>query len=319
MTATRRTKNIVAATPSGDVTTDMILGYIALVSIPNQPVSATKLRRLWMAEGLDESLVPKQRRPADVFMAACRSIESRRSPHRDPDTFSEVKVDRVLESSEECIYQVTQLVRDKDNRVIDHPKAMRLTFTAKDGKITDEPLDDKKLYKELSQLADAVRFEFDKNGTKVPGNKVRAAIRETLLADHSTRIQNKGVFFVPKAARPTLDSIQDVLDSLYKGTGLAELVVLPCLADAPEKEMITRHYTENVTSEIDGLIAECSARLKSETPVRGDRQKNLVADRLRIKGGIERYENMLDTKMLVLNEKVNILDDALEQLLMPKA
>jgi len=312
----RRAKNVVAATPSGDVTTEMILGYIALVSIPNQPVSATKLRRLWLAEGLDENLVPRQRRPADVFMAACRSVESRRT---EEDRTHEIKVDRVLESSEECVYQITQLVRDKDQRLIEHPKAMRITFAAKDGVIKHEALDDRKLYKELRRLGDVIRAEYEANGTKVPGNKVRAAIRETLIADHSTRIQNKGVFFVPKVSHGTLESIESVLRGLYKGAGLAELAIIPCLADAPEKQMIQRHYTENVQGEIDSLLAECSQRLKAGTPVRGDRQKNLVAERLRIKEGIERYQSLLDTKLSVLNAGVTLLDDALEQLLMPKA
>lgn len=310
-------RNVVATTPSGNITTEMILGYIALVSIPNTPISGTKLRRLWSAEGLDEDLVPKTRRPADVFMAACRSVESRRT---EEDRTHEIKVDRVLESSEECVYQVTQLVRDKDQRLIEHPKAMRIVFTAKDGTIKHEALDDKKLYKELRRLGDVIRAEFDANGTKVPGNNVRKAIRETLLAEHATRIQNKGVFFVPKVSRNTLDSIQNVLHGLYRegGSGGAEMAVIPLASDQNEKGMVKRHFEGGVTDEIDALLAECSQRLKSDTPPRGDRQKSLVAERLKIGEGIERYEDMLDEKLEFLRTKARLLDDALEELLMPR-
>lgn len=311
----RRSANVVASTPSGDITTEMILGYLGLLSVPNTPVSTTKLRRIWMAEGLDEKLVPKQRRPADVFMAACRSIESRRT---EEDRTHEIKVDRVLESSEECVYQVTQLVRDKDHKLIEHPKAMRLTFTAKDGKIKDEAIDNRKLYKELQRLADTIRFEYEENGTKVPGNKVRGAIRETLLAEHATRVQNKGVYFVPKAARSTLDSIANVLEGLYKEGG-AELAVLPLASDKAEKEMVKRHFSENVQGEVDELLAECSSRLNSDVPPRGDRKATLVNRRREIGVAVAQYQTLLDTRLDVLQEGLKLLDDGLERVMLMAA
>lgn len=312
--ATRRPKNVVAKTPNGDITTEMILGYIALVSIPNQPVSATKLRRLWMIEGLEEKLVPKQRRSVDVFMAACRSIETRRTDAA-TERVHEIKVDRVLESSDECVYQITQLVRDKEHRVIDHPKAMRLVFTAKDGKIKDEALDDKALYKELKQLATVVRDDFDRNSSKVPGSKVRAAIRATLADQLATRIQNKGVFFVPKAGRNTLDAIQNVIEGLYHSGDEAEIGIIPLASDQPEKDMVRKHFEGNVSDEVDTLLAECSSRLKSDQPVRADRKSNLVSQRKQIGAAVERYQDLLDGKLDVLHEGLKLLDNALEELL----
>lgn len=311
-----RAKHIVASTPNGDITTEMILGYLALVSIPNKPVSTAKLKRTWLIHGQDESLVPKVRRSVDVFMAACRSVESRRT---DEDRTHEIKVDRVLESSEECIYQVTQLVRDKDHKLIDHPKAMRLTFTAKDGKIKDEAIDDKKLYREMKQLATVIREEFDRNSSKVPGSKVRAAIRETLLREHSTRIQNKGVFFVPKAARRTLDDLKGVIRDLYGESGEAEMAVLPVASDKAEKAMVKRHYEGNVADEMDALLAEISSRLKSDNPVRGDRKANMVAQRKKITEGMATYQDLLDERSLILVEKLKLLDNGLDELLIGTA
>lgn len=307
-----RAKNIVAATPNGDITTEMILGYLALVSIPNKPVSTAKLKKVWLVHGQDEKLVPKARRSVDVFMAACRSVESRRT---DEDRVHEIKVDRVLESSEECVYQVTVLVRNKDLKLIDHPKGMRLTFTAKDGKIKEEPLDDKRTYKEVKQLATVIRDEFDRNSSKVPGSKVRAAIRETLIREHATRIQNKGVFFVPKAARRTLADLQGVIADLYGVGADAEMVVLPVASDKAEKAMVKRHYEENVVDEIDTLLTEIVNRLKSDNPVRGDRKANMVNQRKHIAEGMERYNDLLDERSVTVAEKLSLLDNGLEELL----
>lgn len=307
----RRPKNVVAVTPSGDITMEMILGFYALVQVPNAPVSATKLRRLWMMEGLEERLVPKQRRGVDVFSRACRSVETRREGS---DRVHEIKVDRVLEAPEECVYQITLMVRDKDHRVIEHPKAMRIVYA--DGKITDEPLDDKKLYKELRTLADEIREHFDKNSSKVPGAKVRAAIRATLDEYHATRVQNKGVFFVPKPGKIALDSIRNVIDGLYGKGGMAELHLIPCANDEGERAMVARHFTANVTDEIDGLLAECSQRLKSDTPVRADRKATLIAQRQRIGVSVERYRDLLDTNLDLVAEKMRLLNEQLEELLL---
>lgn len=308
----RRPKGVVAQTPNGNITDDMILGYIALVSIPNAPVSTAKLRRAWLMHGQDEKLVPKDRRASDVFSQACRSVESRRAGSEQTE---EIKVDRVLQSEEECVYQITLQVRDKEEKLIEHPKAMRITYTARDGKIKDEAVDDKKVYKELRRLADVIRDDFQRNSSKVPGAKVRAAVRDTLMAEHATRIQNKGVYFVPKVARRTLDDIQGVLHDVYGDGGHAELAILPLAADKPERDMVKRHFEDSVTEDIDTLLAEISQRLKSDTPLRADRQANLIADRKRLNDGIERYRDALDDRLLNLSEKMKLLDDGLEQLL----
>ena len=306
----RRPKNIVAVTPSGNITMEMILGFYTLVQVPNAPVSAAKLHRLWVMEGLEERLVPQERRAVDVFMRACRSVETRRE---DSDRVREIKVDRVLEAPEECVYQITLMVRDKDHRVIEHPKAMRIVYS--DGNIIDEALDDKKLYKEMRSLADDIRDHFDKNSTKVPGAKVRAAIRSTLDEHHATRIQNKGVFFVPKPGKPALDSIQHILDKLYSESRMAELHLIPCANDEGERAMVARHFSANVADEIDGLLAEVSQRLKSEVPVRKDRKASLVGQRKRIGVAVEHYRDLLDTNIDLVDEKIRLLNDGLEELL----
>jgi uncharacterized protein DUF6744 len=308
----RTPRNVVAVTPGGQITMDMILGFVALSQVPNTPQSAAKLRRLWLAEGLDESLVPKQRKPVNSFQAACRSVETRRTESL---KVHEVKVDEVLENEAECVYQVTRMVRDKDHKLIDHPKGMRLTFNKRTGTIETDPLD-KATFKELEGLDAAIREEFERNSSKVPGSKLRRAIRATLRDHHATLIQNKGVFFVPKAGKPALDSIQNVLRGLYGDDGPAELYVIPCANDEGEKEMVAKHFTANVADQIDKLLAEITMRLRSDDSVlRKDRRESMVGERRRIKEGTERYRNMLDDKLLVLAEKERLLDNGLEKLL----
>lgn len=306
-----RSRNVVAVTPGGQITMDMILGFIALCQVPNAPQSVAKLRRLWLAEGLDDTLIPKQRKPVHAFQAACRSVETRRTESL---KVHEVKVDEVLENEKECVYQITRLVRNKDDKLIDHPKAMRLTFNKATGEIEADPLD-KKTYRALKGLEDAVREDFERNSNRVPGAKIRRAVRATLRDQHATLIQNKGVFFVPKAGKIALDSIQNVLQGLYGDSGVAEMYVIPCANDEGERQMIARHFQANVTDHIDKLLAEITMRLKSGNEVRKDRRESLVAERLRLNEAVERYRDMLDDKLLVVGEKMRYLDNGLEELL----
>lgn len=308
----RTPRNVVAVTPGGQITQEMILGYIALCQVPNAPQSVAKLRRLWLAEGLDPDLIPKQRRPVNAFQTACRSVETRRSEAL---RTHEIKVDEVLEDENECVYQITLLVRDKDEKLIDHPKAMRLTFNKHDGTIKDEPLD-RKTYKALKGLAENIREEFETNSNKIPGSKIRRAIRASLRAQHSTLIQNKGVFFVPKAGKVTLDSIGNVLSALYSADeGNSELFVIPCANDQAQRDVIADNFQSNVGDEVDELLAEITMRLKSDQDPRKDRRESMVGERRRIGEAVDKYRNLLDDKLLVVNEKIRLLDNGLEELL----
>lgn len=310
----RTPKNVVAVTPGGSITLDMILGHYALFQVPDAPVSAAKLRRLWMAEGLEEKLVPKQRKAVHAFQAACRSVETRRTVHNGTTKHHEVKVDEVLEDADECVYQITRLVRDKDLKVIDHPKAMTITFNKADESIKDKPLD-RATYTELQDLTEQIRNDFEKNSSKVPGAKVRAAIRATLGEQHATNVQNKGVYFVLKQGKSTLDSIGHVLTGLYGEGGGAEMHLIPCANDDGQKALIAKHFTVNVTDNIDKMLAEVSQRLREGTGARKDRRENLVGDRRRLSGAVEQYRLTLDTKLDLVDEKMKLLDDALEELL----
>jgi len=304
-------RNVVAVTPGGQITKDMILGFIAMCQVPNAPQSIAKLRRLWLAEGLDDSLIPKERKPVNIFKMACRSVETRRSEALKS---TEVKVDEVLENENECVYQVTQLVRNKDDKLIEHPKAMRLTFNKRTGTIEHDALD-KKTYRALKFIAQQVQDDFERNSSKVPGAKIRRAIRATLRDQHATLIQNKGVFFVPTAGKVSLDSIDNVLKGLYGDGGDAELFVIPCANDDGERAMIARHFQGNVADHIDGLLAEITMRLKAGKEVRKDRRESLVTERRKLNEAVERYRDMLDDKLLVVGEKIRLLDNGLEELL----
>jgi hypothetical protein len=217
-------KNVIAVTPGGDITKDMILGFYALFYIPDQPVSATKLRRLWLAEGLDEKLVPKTRRAVNAFQVACRSVETRRHANGS-EKREEIKVDEVKDDANACVYQITRMVRDQDQVVIEHPKAMRITFNKDSENIKAEKLE-RGHAAALAGIEEDIRNHYEANAKKLPGSKIRTAIRAILDEMGATNVRKKsgGVYFCPKEGQGTLESLQAVLKELYKGEAELHLI-----------------------------------------------------------------------------------------------
>jgi hypothetical protein len=313
-------KNVVAVTPGGRITMDHILGFYALFTVPDAPVSATKLSALWAAEGLPAGAVPAVRKPVHGFQIACRSVETRaREGARHEE---EIKVDEVLETRETMDYQITRMVRDRDERVIEHPKAMRVTFHKDTDAITWDMLDRrKKVADELNAIGEAIRKHYEKNGKKVPGSRVRAAVRVVMQSVGATNVRRRsgGVYFVPKDGKEELDSLGRVLEGLYDDE--AELHLIFAANAEGERALIEKHFTTNVSEELDELMAEVTGVLNGTSHQKGqrirkDRVDNMLSKRTMLGQAREKYAALLDTNLSEVAGKIELLDDQLEALLM---
>jgi hypothetical protein len=300
---------------------DNVLGLITLFTVPDEPVPGAKLNRLWNAEGLDPGLIPDVRRPTDVFAQACRQVETRRAgagnAHR-----TEVKVDEVSNAPGERVYQITRMVRDHVQQVIDHPKAMTLTLdkAKADGGglaadcITVTPRDPA-TYGALKGLADAVLAYYDKNLTTVPGQKIRNAVRDCManIGAENLRRKSGGVYFVPVAGADTLESLERILDGLYGGG--ADLHYIPQPNTKAVAAMVSRHHALNVIKECDEMIARITTRLKSGGKVRKDLLTNLMQQRRELGARRREYATLLGSEEKALKGHFEMLDEQLERIM----
>lgn len=303
----RTPKDVIAVTPGGAITLKHIMGFYALFTVPDRLIPANKLAKAWAAEALPMELVPKNRKSVDTFKNACRSVETRR---QDSQRETEIKVDRVIENDAECVYQITRMVRDRTNKEIEHPKAMRVTLFKANDDLFFERLETGH-EEEMTALADAIREFFDKNGSKVPGSKVRSAIRGVMDRSNATLIR-KGVYFVPKEHKRKLDGISEVLDHLYGDDSLTHLI--PCANADGEKAVIERHMTEQVQREADELMTELASRLQEGGKIRKDRLGNLIAKRQKLAAHRKAYEALLGKQLDVIGSKFSLVDDQLDKL-----
>jgi hypothetical protein len=316
----RKPKNVVAVTPGGNITMDHIIGFYALFTVPDKPVSASKLTREWFGAGLPHDLIPKSRQGKHAFQVAARSVETRRRVTGTAGHTSEIKADQVMETPTEVIYQITNVLRDKANEQIDHPKTMRVRYNKDTEDIRWEALDRLFGTDVLDDLGHAIQGHYDKNAKKVPGARVRNAIRGLMGACEAQNVRRKagGVYFVPKDGKSYLDGLNTVLEALYGDD--AELHLIFCANAEGERQMIERHLTANVTTEVDELMAEVTGALTGEgRKMRKDRVENILQRRKMMGGTKEKYAAILNTSLDEVSTKLELLDDQLETLVMQSA
>lgn len=305
-------KNAVAVTPGGAVKESQIAGYVTMFTIPDDAVSGNKLLRTWALLDLDTELLPPARRPVNVFQAACRSVEVNRRRSTDA---MEVKVDEIMETDALCVYQVTRLVRDKTDQVIDHPKAMRVTFTKEDESIKVDP-HEAEHYHALAGLEDAIRDYYNKNATKVPGYKVRSVLRAYMGVLGATNLRRKagGVYFVPARGKETLEGITEALDTLYGER--ADLHTIPLVNDEGAREMVRKHFAINAIGQIDELMAKIAEALHGtrERRIRSDFVGNVAQQRHAITALKDEYSGLLESELSEIGSKIADLDEQMDAL-----
>lgn len=299
-----------------------LLGRLGTFTLPDEGVNGAKAVRVWHKHGLDVNMLPNVRQPAHVFQSACRSVETRK---RDNGHSVEIKVDEVLNDSSECVYQVTRMIRNKSEKLIEHPKAMRVNFDKTLGTITVDALED---YDALRGIEEEIRSHYEKNAKKIPGQKVRNAVRDTLLTLGAQNLRRKagGLYFVPKMYRvgeegketdtkPVLDGIKATLAELYGER--ADFYTIPVASDEDMRAMVRKHFIINVNEAAAELTLKALNRVrqgKGDRGVRSDLLANLYNERRRLANDIRDYKAIVGDEMKELAANVKDLDAALTKL-----
>lgn len=301
---------------------DAVLGVITIFTVPDKSVNGAKLLAEWAREGLDPKHMPDVRKPVDDFRQACRRVETRKHGSSNGTRRTEVKVDEVTNQGDLCVYQITRMVRDQAQRVIDHPKAMTLEFDKNVALSYPDATDcikvipqDPTTFGALKGLADDITNWYDGHRSEVPGQKVRNAVREVMveMGGENLRRASGGVYFVPTAGADTLTSLARICDNLYGAD--ADFSFFPQPSTKAAAKMVAKHHVMNVQIEADEMISKISERLKSNTKVRKDLLTNLVQRRRELGAHRKLYIEILGTEQKLITEKLSMVDDSLEALM----
>jgi hypothetical protein len=296
----------------GQLPEELLLGYAVISTVPDAPVRHDALYAAWSDARLSLDLVPRQRDPSSVFRAACRSVETRRHTAADIEHRTEVKVDEISRSGGTASYQVTRLVRDVEGQVIEHPKAMRVTWMRGHDQLKIDPLEQDH-YTALAPLAGEIQGAFSANKATITGAQVRQMIGAVLFGECSaTSLRTGGgVTFVPPEARSTLDALRSVFEKLFDSR---DLICLPMVDSDYERQAVERHYTLNAVSQIDGLITTAMGHQRSSKSVRLDTLQRMEEQQVKFSATHRKYRELLNSELELVSTKVEMLDDLLGSL-----
>lgn len=258
------------------------LGYITWFSVPDKPVNIKTLRKHWRIAGLDPTPLPKNPRSLYLFKLAVRSQEGK--VKLDDGTVVQTEVMDVLENGDVSIYQLSRVVRDRDNRVVDYPKAMRVTFHKPSEEINYDLLGGVKRTK-LLPVMDAIQDFYEKNAKMISGRKIRGIVRDFLkddtdeqsgkvgLSGENLRGKAGGVYFVAARHIEDLEGLSQALGNLYETDGgVYGLSTVPLADGKSERGMIRAHHVANSLAETKTAMADVAKLLRDDrkTAVRSD-------------------------------------------------
>lgn len=322
------TQNLVAITPAGVLTDDYIAGHFFWYSIKEQPTPLPRVRKAFKDNGLDESRLPTERRPEHVFQEACRKVEGVvTNGHR-----VETRAEQVMRDSYTLVYQITRHVQDKENRVIEHPKALRATFRFDDATLSFDPLDDATM-EDVQPLVDAITAHYESGSTQVPGSKLRTIVRHYVEAAgaENMRGESGGVYFLAKsnpipswsklasyhgnvvAGGEFIQRVRMMLEDIY-GTA-PNFHAIPCIDDEGQREFLRRKFIENCTEDLKTFRDECLGLVKDKDKrsrgYRSDKVTSMVNRRRELDMRRAKFAEILGETLEELEQDMKLTDKAL--------
>lgn len=326
-TATRQ--NLVAMTPGGAVTEEMLVGWYLIYSIKEQSIPLLKVHKAFKDHGLDVSRLPKVRRPEHVMQDACTNSERVTSNG----VRKEIRAQQVGRTDDFLIYQMTRHVHDMENKVIEHPKALRVLFSFADGSLSFEALDGGTMA-DVQDLADEIKGYYEANLTQLPGRGLRTIIRHYIEAAGGEFIRD-GAYFLTKTTRLTQNSklrehhgeaidgaefiagIQGALRQIYKTE--PEFHPIPCINDEGQREFLKRKFLENCAEDLKEYRDECLELVASKgdrvRAFRTDKRAAMVERRKEIAARRDKFAEVLGEELNEIERDMRLADRALAKFL----
>lgn len=300
------------------------LGFIVWFSVPDADVSVRKLRRLWQLAGLDPKPLPSVPKEIDAFKRAVRDEEGRVNRGG---VVIETDVRDVETTEDQVIYQVSRVVRNHADQVVDYPKALRVWYVKSTGQLGFKALGDVPR-REVMPIMEAIQNRFDDNGKTITGAKVRSLVRRFIkddddeqaemvgLAGENMRGKAGGVYFVLERFESQLEGLSEFLSELYGGDR-AFLYMVPLADGATEREMIRRQHSANCIAEIESAVGDARQLLRDgrERSIRDNVKQHHFQRLERLRRHAGQYAEALREEQDDLTTHLDVLSKQLRKLL----
>lgn len=296
----------------------LVAGVLANTRIPDQPIDGNHLAQELTARGLNGAVVPKTRNELFDFQNACRSVATKRGKNFTGGV--RVEVGEVKSDATECVYQITHATVDKQNRVIDHAKEMRVVYSKSLAVNGNDPIYveiiDPTNTQTMNLIEQRVRAHFAAHKGKQPGAKVRAIVRDIFRSMDGTRwSSSNSVWFVPTEHAQKLGALQGALRSVYPADAGLEFDTIPLPNIAGVTDIVQDKVAINARSDAEKLLQEIGERLAKSGPVKQETFVRTAEDRRRISDYVDRMSARLGEEVSLAEETMKLLDAQLMEMM----
>lgn len=306
------------------------IGFITWFTVPDRAVPLRKLKKTWQIAGLDHRPLPKDPKAKDTFKRAMREQEKR---HREYDSANrqwiveETTVKDVVETPDEIVYQISRVVRDTEQRIVEFPKAMLVIFAKTGGDIKYKPLGDVPRA-DLVPMMEGITEYFDSHAKTITGAQVRTLVRNYIkndfdeqaeqvgLSGENMRGKAGGVYMVLARHAGELDNLAEFLDEMYPDHS-GYLYSVPLADGKSERELIRRHHVANTVEEIKSEIEEVRQLLRGgrERGVRSNVSEFHWNKLQQLRRRAAQYADVLSEEQDEIHSMADMLQAQLKQLI----
>ncbi len=294
---------------------EVFLGRLAWYSISESShIDHGKFCGVLVDNGLSSHLPPVPR-SSDVFKRACTAAQRKKVPTAHPKVFINYLVREVGKDSDNVWRRLVAEQVDTEGHKLGYTELVELHFYRPTSKITvtvlpeaGGALDD--TARAVVETIEKLFVEWDNSLTPY---SIRELIRKILTGMNATVVRpSGGVYFVRQMYAEQIEAMERAIATLPGGSSLHSL---PLVDDSKQRAMLRQAFEDESIGAIDGLLGEISVILKSGTKITSDRFAQFKSEYDGLKKKVVDYSDLLDVALAETGSRLEIMNDALFQLL----
>lgn len=299
-----------------DLDPDLHLGYGLTFTLPDAERDLATFLRSWQSNGLNVGDLPEARGLVDVARSAFASVRHKENNGKR----IEIAATELENNARVCSYQIDRKVWDRGKRVIEYQRGMRAVFDKRTNTISFDTLDC--CDREMEKLQQTILAHFRANQRTIPGQKIRNAVREQLLAVGAQNLRKKagGLYFVKpefsgEETRPVLHGLKGMLADMYGED--ADFFYWAFARNESVQQMVRKHFVANVNDRAAELAVKAIERVRQGKTKRGvnpELVSNLLNEQRKLHAAVREFEEVVTLEQQDLSENLKVLANAIEQL-----
>lgn len=297
------------------------LGHIVWWFLPDGDLPLRTLRTEWEKAGLDPRPLPKDTRDSDLYRRAIRGEEGRKENH--DGLIIETDVRDIPTNDSYITYQVSRVIKDAANVMVEYPRALTTRYDRFTSEITFSKQADDGV---AEAMIESIKERYAKNQRTITANRLRSLIREFLVNDADDKAgigglsaesmrPSGGVYFVLDRHAKALEALGEFFSAMYPD-GDAQLCSLPMADGASEREMVRRSHVANSIAEIEAAITDGRNLLQDRKRAMSDSTRQHHFQKLaRLQRHAADYAQALQDEQADVTSHLTLLSKQLDKLL----